>query len=128
MNAKKFYNDLKEKVKNYFGWSKQNLTKEQRDYILSGIPREILENYKIIYSPEKIYFGANNGGTKIRNLEYKLKNNSFYEKMKNIELNHLRKLNEIYSSVVETYNKGLDKLHDVLIQNKKDGSVKISFA
>lgn len=127
MNIKKIYHNLKERIKNYFS-DKNYLTDEQRDYIISGISPYLRENYKIIYSPENVYFKADKNGTRIKNdLEYRLKSNSFYEKMKMIKLNHLKRLNEIYSSVVETYNQGLNQLKDVFIQNKSDGSLIVKF-
>jgi hypothetical protein len=148
MNLKKIYLDLKEKVRNYFG-KEESLTKEQRDYVLSGINPEILDNYKIIYFPTGVYYKKHSGGTQIeRGLEKKLidykipflggKGNYFqdvcgkikkihYDNMKTIRLNHLKRMNEIYSSVVETYNKEMKNMKDVLVENFSDGRVKVSF-
>jgi hypothetical protein len=47
--------------------------------------------------------------------------------MEILKLNHLRTMNKIYSSIVETYNKGMDKLKDILIENKRDGSLRVIF-
>jgi hypothetical protein len=142
MGLKEFYQNLKEKVKNFFGINRgylEDLTEEQRNYILSGINPEILRDYSIVYSPRNIYFKADKNGTKInKGLEYKAltldPNPSkrdikqiFNERMERIKLDHLKKLNEIYSSIVETYNKGMDYLRDIFVQNKSDGSVIINF-
>lgn len=123
-----------EKLRNLFYKNKNNLTEEQRQYLLSGINPEILKAYNIIYSSNTLYFKADKKGTDIsKGLEYKVSSSdsrkaSFAERMKAIELNHLKKLNEIYSSVVENYNKGMDKPRDILIYNGSDGSVRVSFS
>ncbi len=133
MIFKDFYYTVKNKVKDFLRIKKQTLTDEQRQYILSGINPEILRDYSIIYSPNRIYFKADKNGTNVsKGLEYKVasldsRNLSFKERMKAIELNHLKKMNELYSSVVETYNKGMDSLRDIFIYNMPDGALSVSF-
>lgn len=133
MTLRDFYYTVKNKIKNFLGTKKQALTDEQRQYILSGINPEILRNYSIIYSPNHIYFKADKNGTNVsKGLEYKIasldsRNLSFKERMKAIELNHLKKMNELYSSVVEVYNKGMSNLRDVFIYNMPDGALSVSF-
>jgi len=46
------YRSLKEKFKRYF--FEETLTEEQRDYLLSGINPELLENFRIIYFPNRL--------------------------------------------------------------------------
>jgi len=52
MKIKKMYRSLKEKFKRYF--FEETLTEEQRDYLLSGINPELLENFRIIYFPNRL--------------------------------------------------------------------------
>ena len=82
-----------EKLRNLFYKNKNNLTEEQRQYLLSGINPEILKAYNIIYSSNTLYFKADKKGTDIsKGLEYKVSSSdsrkaSFAERMKAIELN-----------------------------------------
>ena len=154
MKIKEFYKNLKEKVKDYFGLS-EKLTEEQLNYVLSGINQNILDKYKIVYYPNFLIFNPDEKGTRVENsLERKLINHDLKLKrdmpkkdylsylvnlkeeikknhkknMETLRLNHLRKLNEFYSKIVETYSDGMNSLKEVFVQSRNDGSLKIQFS
>ncbi|MCR4327007.1 MAG: hypothetical protein NUV46_00300 [Nanoarchaeota archaeon] len=127
MKIKEIYQNLKEKLKNYF-WE-EDLTENQREYLFSGMNPEILEKFKIIYNPDKIRFIYSDSGTAFKGLEKKVesldnsplnisnvednKGSSEYldslrreirenhkKNMETIRNNHLMKMGEIYSNFV----------------------------
>jgi len=156
MKIKQAYENLKLKIRRYFGAHEKDSTESQKNYVFSGMNRDILENYKILYSPNKIEFIPDKNGTKFpKSLERKVEklepDFSGFEKMQGrdaldyltnlkkelgrihrnnmeaIKANHLRAMGKLYSSVIETYQKGLNALTNISIENKLDGSVSFSF-
>ena len=153
MKIREIYKNLKEKAKDYFGLS-EKLTEEQLNYVLSGINQNILDKYKIVYSPNFLIFKPDEKGTRVENsLERKLINHDLRLKrdmpkkdylsylvnlkeeikknhkknMETLRLNYLRKLNEFYSKIVETYSNGMESLREIFVYNRADGSSKIKF-
>lgn len=63
-------NRLKENYINLF--RAPQLTETQREYVISGFSKELLENYKIIYSPTSIQMSLDKNGTRLKNLKNNL--------------------------------------------------------
>jgi len=125
MGIRQFYQNLRERIRNFLGINKHYLTEEQRNYILAGISPNILKRYNIIYSPGEIYFKVDENGTKIgKGLELTTLKSELDESKK-IELDHLKKLTQTYSSIVENYNKNLKDLSSIRIKDNSNGSIEI---
>ena len=144
------YKRLKSKILDYFNFKKKfDFSEEQLDYILSGMSLFIRKNYHINYSPSYISF-FNKERRPFRslpkkNLERKLSSKypgdynensiknlrSLYlhhiKRLQEIQADHFKRLNEIYSRVIEAYNKGMNNLKDVFVENQSDGSLVFRF-
>ena len=155
MKIKEIYRNVISKIKNYFNFRNES-SSDLQNYFVSGVSPNVLNSYRILYSPDRTKFIRDSSGTKFsKTLETKLENveldfkllDSFKREekieylkrleesikgahirnMQRIKMNHLKSLGNIYSSVVEKMNKTVENVKGYIFESLPFGGVRLSF-
>ena len=110
MIISKLINALRTGYTNLF--LEKGLNEPQKNYILSGFSNELLENYKIIYSPHYVQLSLNKNGTILK----KIKNN-LEEKLDDFKLDLFLKKGKTKSEMVKYYKNLKNKLKETHKRN-----------
>ena len=144
------YKKLINKILNYFDFKKINFLEEQLNYLsnMNGFPQKEYCFGGGYYVPffdknkkSEVYFNKDSLESRINypyflnknNKDNTIKNYSYFldlfhkKRLRKIKSDYVKKLNEISVKVIEAYNKEMDKIKSVFIENKSDGSLVFKF-